>query len=116
MEFKKKSTIYQQIVDFVAEQILTGAFPVETKIASVREMAAKMGVNPNTIMRSYTQMQEEGIIYNKRGVGFFVSTDAPIFIKRKLRDDFIKDELPEMIKKMKLLEIDFDEFEKMYER
>jgi DNA-binding transcriptional regulator YhcF (GntR family) len=115
MEFKKNSTIYQQIVDFISEQIIAGRFLPDTKISSVREMAAKMGVNPNTVMRSYTQMQEEGIIYNKRGIGFFVSTDASDIIRNKLKAYVINTELPNLIRKMKLLDINLSEFEKMYQ-
>jgi DNA-binding transcriptional regulator YhcF (GntR family) len=115
MEFKKNSTIYQQIVDFISEQIIAGRFLPDTKISSVREMAAKMGVNPNTVMRSYTQMQEEGIIYNKRGIGFFVSTDASDIIRNKLKAYVINTELPDLIRKMKLLDINLSEFEKMYQ-
>jgi len=116
MEFKKNQTIYLQIADLVSEKILTGLWPVDEKIASIREMAAMIEVNPNTIMRTYTYLTEKGIIYNKRGVGFFVATEAPKMINKIEKDLFVKTELPELFKKMELLNIEFSEVEKLYKR
>ncbi len=116
MEFKKEQSIYLQIVDFVHENILSGKFEEGEKITSVREMAGEIGVNPNTVMRSYTHLQEADIIYNKRGIGFFVAKDAAKNIKKNLRHHFLKKELPQIIKKMKMLEIDMAEIEKIYEK
>ncbi len=116
IELKSNQSIYLQISDFIYENILNGTFGAETKIPSVREMAAQVGVNPNTVMRSYAQLQEEGIIFNKRGIGVFVSADASGKIKKKLKSDFLKYEMPEIIKKMKMLDIDFLEFEKLFKQ
>lgn len=114
MEFKKNQTIYLQIADFICENILTHKWPQEEKISSVRELAATIEVNPNTIMRTYSHLQEMGIIYNKRGIGYFVAEGAPKKIKDMQKQEFIKEELPEVFKKMKLLQIDFAELEKIY--
>ena len=116
MEFKKNQSIYLQIVDFVRENIMTGTFPAGVKISSVREMAAQIGVNPNTVMRSYTQLQDSEIIYNKRGVGFFVNEKAADKIRKKMKSDFLSNELPAIIKKMKMLDVDISELERMMEK
>ncbi len=113
MEFNKNKSIYLQIVDFINEKILTGEFPEGAKIMSVREMAGMIGVNPNTVMRSYTYLQEEDIIYLKRGIGVFVSIHASAKIKKNLKKAFLKNELPAIIKKMKMLNIDIDELNKL---
>jgi len=114
MEFKKNQTIYLQIADFICENILTNQWPVEEKIASVRELAAMIEVNPNTVMRTYTLLQDQGIIYNKRGIGFFVSAEAPKHILQKEKDIFLREELPSIFKKMNLLNIGINEVEKKY--
>jgi len=114
MEFKKNQSIYLQIVDFICENILTKKWPENEKIASVRSMAASIEVNPNTVMRSYSQLQDEGIIYNKRGVGYFVTEGASTKIADMQKEDFIQKELPELFKKMNLLKINFSELEKIY--
>jgi len=116
MEFKKNQTIYLQIADFVCENILTKQWPVEEKIASVRELAAMIEVNPNTVMRTYTYLQDKGIIYNKRGIGFFVAGDAPINIQNIEKESFLKTELPEIFKKMDMLKMDFSELKSLYEK
>ena len=116
MEFKKNQTIYLQIADLICENILTDKWPVEEKIASVREFAALLQVNPNTIMRTYTYLQDKGIIYNKRGIGFFVSQQAPSSIQNIEKQNFLSEELPEVFKKMDLLKIDFEEIEKYYQK
>jgi len=114
MEFKKNQTIYLQIADLISENILALKWLEGEKIQSVREMAANLEVNPNTVMRTYSLLQESGIIKNKRGIGYFVSEGAPQKIKALQRREFIKEALPEVFKKMALLDIDLDEFTALY--
>ena len=76
MEFKNNKSIALQIADNLSERILNGAIAIEEKIPSVRELAAEMGVNPNTIVRSYAELQSKNIISNQRGIGYFVSNEA----------------------------------------
>ena len=114
MEFNKHQSIYLQIADFICENIMTKKLPEDEKISSVREMAANIEVNPNTVMRAYSQLQEEGIIYNKRGIGYFVAKGASQKIITMEKEDFIKNELPKIFKKMQLLKIEFSELELLY--
>ena len=76
MEFNSNKPIYLQICDAICEQILSGTLRPDERIPSVREYGAEIGVNPNTIMRSYEKLTADGIIYNKRGIGYFISPDA----------------------------------------
>lgn len=116
MEFRKGRTIYEQIGDIVREKILTEKWKSEEKILSVRELAAEIEVNPNTVMRSYSLLQDKGIIFNKRGVGFFVSKEAKKIIYKMDKETFIQEELPLLFKKMKLLGIDFDDLKSLYKK
>ncbi len=75
-----------------------------------------MEVNPNTVMRTYTYLQEMGIIYNKRGIGYFVSDNALENVLNMKKTDFINKELPSLFKTMDLLEIDFDDLKEYYEK
>lgn len=115
MEFKKSQTIYLQIADLISENILSDKWQQESKISSVRELAASLQVNPNTIMRTYTYLQDRDIIYNKRGIGFFVSTNAKSVIKELEKTKFIKEELPTIFKKMVLLDIDINQISSLYQ-
>jgi len=116
MDFKKSQTIYEQIADIVRENILTDKWQAGDKIASVRELAAEIEVNPNTVMRSYSSLQEQGILFNKRGIGFFVSDKAQKIIHKMDKDIFIKEELPSIFRKMKLLHVDFEELRNLYNK
>lgn len=77
MNFEENSkAIYLQIADRICDEILSGKYSEDTRIPSVREFAADIQVNANTVMRSYERLQQNGIIYNRRGIGFFVSQGA----------------------------------------
>jgi len=114
MEFKKNQSIYLQIADLICENILTLKWPVGEKINSVRELAANIEVNPNTVMRTYTHLQEAGIIKNKRGIGYFVTEGAPQKIVDLHRHNFVTQELPEVVKKMNLLGVSLKEFQILF--
>lgn len=110
MEFNSNKSIYLQICDNICEQILSGELVPEARIASVREYGADIGVNPNTVMRSYEKLTNEGIIYNRRGIGYFISADARETVLKTQRKEFIENELPLIIKRMKLLGLNPEEY------
>ena len=103
MEFNSNKSIYLQICDAICEQVLSGALLPDERIPSVREYGADIGVNPNTVMRSYEKLTNEGIIYNKRGIGYFICPEAREIILEVQRKDFLENELPLILKRMKLL-------------
>lgn len=109
MEFNDNRSIYIQIYDSICERILGEELKADERIMSVREYGAEIGVNPNTVMRSYEKLTSEGIIYNKRGIGYFVSADAKDIVLQAQRKEFIERELPAIRKRMQLLGIDFSE-------
>ena len=76
MEFREPQAIYLQIAEYVCEKILLKIWTTDQKIPSVRELAVDLEVNPNTVMRAYEFLQNREIIYNKRGIGFFIKNDA----------------------------------------
>ncbi len=105
MEFKSSKGIFQQIADNLCDKILSGEFKVGDKIPSVREQSALLGVNHNTIMRTYTELQRDGIINNKRGIGFFVAEEAIEKIQEHRRQEFFEHTLPEVEHLVSLLKI-----------
>ena len=106
MEFNSNKSIYLQICDAICEQILSGTLRPEERIPSVREYGAEIGVNPNTIMRSYEKLTSDGIIYNRRGIGYFISPNALETVLAAQRKEFMEEELPHILRRMKLLGID----------
>jgi GntR family transcriptional regulator len=111
MEFKNNKGIALQIADNLSERILNGTIALEEKIPSVRELASEMGVNPNTIVRSYAELQSKNIISNQRGIGYFVAKDARNIIQEWRRQDFYTIELPEFVHQMKILGISYSDLE-----
>ena len=109
MDFRKQKPIYLQIADTLSDQVLQGQLALDERMPSVRDVAAQMGVNPNTVMRSFDYLQQEEIIYQRRGVGYFVSPDAPGRILDHQRHEFLEEELPYIRQRMKTLGISIDE-------
>ncbi|MBS7290318.1 MAG: GntR family transcriptional regulator [Bacteroidales bacterium] len=106
MEFDPNRPIYLQICDVVFERLLSGELKAEDRILSVREYGASIGVNPNTVARSYEKLTDMGVIYNKRGIGYFVSESALEIVIAQERKTFIEEEVPMFLKRMKLLGIE----------
>ena len=107
MDFRESSAIYIQIAEYVCEQILLQKWTPEEKIISIRDLAVNMEVNPNTVQRGYDFLQQQGIIANKRGIGYFVEADAISLILKFRKEQFMENELPVLLKNMYLLKIDF---------
>ena len=114
MEFKQKQAIYMQIAERLCEQIVLGKWPIGEKIPSVREMAIEAEVNPNTIVRTYAYLEEQGIILMRRGIGYFVTERAIAQITEIKREQFFSEHLPGLFHQMRLLNIDIAEIEARY--
>lgn len=114
MEFKKTASIYEQIARSIQENILHEIWKADDRIPSVRETAGDNQVNPNTVMRTYSLLQDDGIIYNKRGIGFFVSIDALPKIKAMKKKVFTEELLPELFKNINQLDISWEDLQNQY--
>lgn len=109
MEFRDNEAIYLQIAAYVGQNILLGKWPAMHKIPSVRDMAVELQVNLNTVMRSYEFLESLDVIYNKRGVGFFVAADGYEKMKIYRKEKFIQQDLPSLFNNLFLLDITQDE-------
>ncbi len=116
MIFSDEKPIWQQIYDMAGDRILSGDLCEGERVPSVREVAADMGVNPNTVMRAYERLQMEGIFESRRGIGLFLSHGAREKILSGRRDTFFEEYLPELAERLRLLEVSpeqlFDELKK----
>ncbi|EGN56494.1 GntR family transcriptional regulator [Hallella multisaccharivorax DSM 17128] len=114
MAFNNDKAIYLQIADRLSDEILAGVYKAFDRVPSMREYAARLGVNANTAVKAYEQLAQEGVIFNKRGLGYFVAEDAQQYIKATRRNTFLKTVLPEVVRQMKLLDITMDDIRKAY--
>lgn len=109
MNFSNDKAIYVQIAELLCDEILASKYKEDERIPSVREYAVLLEVNANTTVKSYDLLAGEGIIYNKRGLGYFVSAGAKKQIKKARKKEFMKERLPELARQMKLLDISTEE-------
>lgn len=114
MNYSNNQSIFIQIADRISDRILDGSYKADGRIPSVRELAVQMEVNPNTVMRSFERLQAHEIIYNKRGIGYFVSTGADDKIRRMRHNLFVEEVLPALFKEMQLLDVGLDELTAAY--
>ena len=116
MEFGNDKAIYLQITDYFCENILLEKWKTGDRIPSVREIAVNIEVNPNTVMRTFTYLQDKGIIFNKRGIGYFVTEDGFEKTKALRKEGFVNQELPRFFKAMNLLNLTMDDVNTYYKQ
>jgi DNA-binding transcriptional regulator YhcF (GntR family) len=114
MEFKETQAIYLQIGDYLCEQILLEGKAEGDRLPSVRDLGISLQVNPNTVMRAYDFLQSKEIIFNKRGVGYFVAEDAKAKICDYRKKQFLEQDLPLLFKTHRLLGMTWNEIETEY--
>ena len=112
MTFNNDKAIYVQMADRLCDEILAGKYKDDDRVPSVREYSAMLEVNMNTSFKAYETLARDGIIYNKRGLGYFVTSGAAAMIKKERREVFLKRRLPELFRQMRLLDIDIDTIQK----
>ena len=115
MQFQNGKSIFLQIADSITEKVMSGEFPAGEKIPSVRELAAEMGVNPNTVMRTYSELQAMNIIENQIGIGYFVNKEAQKIILTGKKEEIFSKVLPDFLKQAALVGITAAELKKHFE-
>lgn len=113
MNFNNEKPIYLQMSERLMDEIAAGIYPDEERIPSVREYAVSLGVNTNTAMKAYDELSRNNIIYNKRGLGYFVTQGANENIKSQRRRDFMEHGIQQLIRQMKLIDMDVEELTKL---
>lgn len=115
MNFTDNKAIYLQIAEWVFEQILNGKWKEGDRILSVRELGTTLEVNPNTVLRSYDYLQNMEVIVNRRGIGYFVASEATDKIISYRRKQFVEEEIPTFFKTMKLVRMSWEELSELYQ-
>ena len=114
MAIINNAPIYLQIADALMDDILAGRNRADSRMPSIREQAASCQVNTNTVLRAFEQLERNGIIYNKRGLGYFVSAEATAIIKEQRRRDFYSGEMNYFFGRLKQLEVSPDSLADQY--
>ena len=114
MTFNSDKPIYVQMADRLCDEILAGTYKDDDRIPSVREYAVLLEVNTNTAVKAYDELARANIIYNKRGLGYFVTKGAKRQILKDRKKAFMKEKLPELFRQMQLLDITIDDVVEVY--
>ena len=102
MTFTNDKAIYIQMADRLCDEILSGTYKDDDR------------VNTNTAVKAYEQLAREEIIYNKRGLGYFVTPGAKKQIMKERKQEFMKERLPELFRQMQLLDITLEDVKSAY--
>ncbi|MGC4036659.1 MAG: GntR family transcriptional regulator [Chitinophagaceae bacterium] len=116
MQFRESQAIYLQIADYVCEKILLKEWIPDQRIPSVRDLAVQLEVNPNTAMRAVDFLQQQEIIYNQRGIGYFVAQTAFKNALQYRKNEFTEKDMPAIFRNMYLLGMEVDELKPRFEK
>ena len=108
VDVKSAVPIYQQIKDAIKMAVFTGKLQEGEQIISIRELSSRFNINPITILKSYNQLEHEGLLYSRRGAGYYICID-----NKKLqqgREEMFKQEISRFLQRLAELGYTVDEF------
>ena len=82
LNYRDAKPIYEQVKDGIKQMVYNEVLSADEKLPSVREMATKLAINPNTISRAYKELEQEGFLYTQTGIGTFVNKDLNLMSKK----------------------------------
>lgn len=91
-EFNRTTPVFMQIASRLRGEILGGKYEANTQIPSVRQLAFEASVNPNTMQKALTLLEEEGLLYTRGTVGRFVTSDAAVLdaLRERMRRETVR--------------------------
>lgn len=97
-EFNASKPIYFQLAERINRQIVRNELHAGDKLLSVREMAVKSGVNPNTVQRTYSELERMGIVETRRGQGTFVTENVDVLtnLRETMKEEYISNFVNDM--------------------
>jgi DNA-binding transcriptional regulator YhcF (GntR family) len=116
VNFKPSYPIYRQVADFVCEKVLRELWRDGDKLPAVKDLAVLTSVNPNTVIKALTWLQENDILTTQRGVGYFLTDGAAAKTRALKQRQFIDEDLPDVFASMRLLGLDLERLRELYEK
>ena len=107
--FDDRSPIYLQIANGIKDDVLSGVLKEDDQVMSTNQYAAFYQINPATAAKGFAQLVDEGVLYKKRGIGMFVSPDAPARLRSQRRARFFTEVVDRMLAEARMLGVDADE-------
>ncbi len=107
--FDSSIPIYLQLKEEIEKSILSGALPENSIVPSIRTLAQQYKINPQTVSNAFSELTDAGIIFKKRGIGFYVSSDAKRILLKIRGKQFRDEEVSELVKKAITLDLNRNE-------
>lgn len=113
LNYRDAKPIYEQIEDGVRKLVVTNALTVNEKLPSVRELASRLAINPNTISRAYRELEREGYVYTISGRGTFVAEGEHV-MDHRARD--LMKSFDEVVSELMYLAVDPEQLQQRIEK
>lgn len=109
-----RQPIYEQIVEQIELQVLTGILKSGDKISSVRELSSILGINPNTIQKAFLELDRKGVIASSPGLGSFITANALQILRNEQKSRLL--ELESLVSSLALANISKEDILEAVER
>ncbi len=103
--------IYLQLKERIVTMVLDGLLKPGEALPSVRQVAADYQLNPITVSRAYQELADEQLVEKRRGLGMFVTPDAPEQLLTSERRRFLDDEWPAIVERIERLGLSWADLE-----
>ena len=115
MIYHNERAIFVRIAERICDDILAGKYAEESRVPSVRELAAEYEVNTNTALRAFDILQRDGILAQQRGIGMLVERGARRRIRAARRKAFMEHDMPDFFRRLRLLGMNIDDVVKAWQ-
>lgn len=109
----EKKAIYEQIKDWLADQIIDETLVENDKVPSTNDIVTYFKVNHITVSKGVAQLVDDGVLFKKRGVGMFVAEGARDKLLQKRKEDFVEEYLEPMLEEARKLDLTEQDIQKL---
>lgn len=113
-QFESDRPIYTQLLEQIRMRIISGTYPIGSKLPSVRDLAATAAVNPNTMQKALSELERSGLIYSQRTSGRYVTEDMNLI--HTLKEDLAGEKIKEFFTLMEQLGFEWEETRLLIEK
>lgn len=107
--------LYLQCADWVMDAVASSTFAPESRVPGVRELAASQQINIGTAQKSYEYLAQHGVIYNKRGMGYYVHPDGPERVVALRKAEFMNHDMEYFFGRIKTIGISPEQLMQLYD-
>lgn len=112
MNFADSKPIYRQIAERLEDEVVAGLYAEDGRAPSVREYSALLQVNVNTVARAFETLAQDGVVVQRRGLGYYITPGARELILTRRRENFLSERIPAFVRDMKRYGVGMEEVEK----